>query len=73
MNTKINKNMNKNALIKKRVAPTLRKMEIGDKEQFPATQWSSLMTARQRLNIQDAINFSIRRSGDNMIEVTRTI
>lgn len=65
--------MNKDALTKKRVAPTLRKMEIGDKEYFPATQWLSLMTARQRLNIQESMNFSIHRSENNQVEVTRTI
>ena len=73
MNTKINKNMNKDALTKRRIAPTLKMMKVGDVERFPAVQWSALLTARQRINIQESKNFSIRRSERNQLEVIRTV
>ncbi len=71
MNTNITKKPSKYSDKKRRVAPTLRLMNIGDTEFFPSTQWVSLLTARQRLNMQESKNYSIKRNEGNTVKVTR--
>ncbi len=71
MNTNINKKTSKCSDEKRRVAPVLRQMDIGDTEFFPSTQWVSLLTARQRLNMQESKNYSIKRNEGNTVKVTR--
>ena len=61
--------MNKDALTKRRIAPTLKNDESW--RHFPV--WCALLTARQRINIQESKNFSIRRSERNQLEVIRTV
>jgi|GEM_PF-5382140 len=72
MNTNIIINMNRNdTASRKSVAPVMRKMEVGSIEFFPSVQWNSLLTARQRLNIQESKKFSIQRCDENQVKVTR--
>lgn len=57
---------------KKRIAPTLREMEVGDVEMFPKESYTSLFVTISRLQfMRKGRKWSVRRC-DAGVKVTRT-
>jgi hypothetical protein len=57
---------------KKRIAPTLREMKVGDVEKFPAECYTSLFVTISRLQfMRKGMRWSVRRCED-AVKVTRT-
>lgn len=59
---------------KKKIAPVLMKLKIGESEVYPAIQKSSIESTRQRLQQQFSfigMKFSVRLNDDRNIRVTR--
>ncbi len=66
--------METNLIIRKKVAPILRTMKIGQFETYPMIQKTSVESTRQRLQSQFkhlGIKFAIRMINDDNIQVTR--
>ena len=59
-----------NEVEKKPIAPTLRKMNVGDVEEFPVERYTSVNSAIQTVEYKKESEFSMRKEGD-VVYVTR--